>query len=308
MTDTFTDPGDDRWDAGAVDEIGLAEDASLDLDGPLVPLDSDERPEVSSLALFDGDDGGLELAQRRALVVLLKKRFISAQTDPKEWKALIANPGAVRSRLHDLFLDLHLDTEYEVAFKRQVQSEAGGQPFPTLLYDAAWGREDTIVLVYLRGRFRHETAAGAERVFVDVADIVDYVSAFRPGSATDRSGDARRTQKAIETIYKSGLLIGSATGDRFQVSNAIEPLLTLETLQALQAWLRKENDAENRAEKSDAGTSSATTTISALQDSPPAGTAFDDNAALESHAEPVPETATDMLRPEPTADQEEALQ
>lgn len=222
-------PEDPRWARGR-----LAEDPDFE--------------STSTLSLFDGDEGWLDLAQRRALVALLKQRFISAQTHPREWKAIATNPGPIRARLHDMFLDLHLDTEREVAFKKQVTPEGGGTPFPTLLYDAAWGREDTLVLVFLRTRYRSEQAAGADRVFVDKDDIVEYVSQYRPEHANDVVGDTRRTLKAIETVYKTGLLIGPATGDRFQVSNAIEPLLPLETLQTLLDWLRAQNTAPARTQ------------------------------------------------------------
>lgn len=218
-------------------------------------LDDDpERELTSTVALFEGDEGGLELGQRRALVVLLKQRFISSETHPKEWKALIASPRPIRARLNDLFLDLELDRDREVAFKRQVAPEGGGRPFPTLLYDAPWGREETILLVHLRAKYRAEQAAGAERVFVDRPDMLEFIGQYRPGHATDVSGDAKKAARAVESIYKAGLLLGPSTGDRFQVSRAIEVLLPLEKLQDLLAWLREQN-----AEDSDPATDPAAT-------------------------------------------------
>jgi Domain of unknown function (DUF4194) len=227
---------DDGYDALQDDVEALREVSADDADP-----DDPERERTSSVALFEGDEGGLEVDQRRALVVLLKQRFISGQTHPKEWRAVTRNPRPIRARLNDLFLELHLDTDREVAFKRQVAPEGGGRPFPTLLYDAPWGREDTILLVFLRSRFRSEQAAGAERVFVDREDMLEFVEQHRPAHATDQSGDGRRAAKAIETLYSAGLLIGRSTGDRFEVSNAIEVLLPMEKLQQLLAWLRTQN-------------------------------------------------------------------
>jgi hypothetical protein len=208
-------------------------------------LGADDLESTSSLALFEGDEGGLELDQRRALVVLLKQRFISGRTHPKEWRALTRNPRPIRARLNDLFLELHLDAEREVAYKRQVSPEGGGRPFPTLLYDAPWGREDTILLVYLRSRLRSEQAAGNERMFVDREDLLEFVDQHRPAQATDQVGDTKRAIKAIETLYKAGLLIGPSTADRFEVSNAIEVLLPMERLQELLAWLRAQNSTDD---------------------------------------------------------------
>ena len=72
-----------------------------------------------------------------------------------------------------------MDRDREVAWKRQATSETGSR-FPTLLYDAAWSREETLVLVHLRDRLRAGLAGGDARVFIDREDIVDYVASFRP--------------------------------------------------------------------------------------------------------------------------------
>lgn len=215
---------------------------------PSETADDPERESTSSIALFEGDDGGLELDQRRAFVALLKQRFISGRTHPKEWRALTRNPRLVRARLNDLFLQLHLDAEREVAYKRQVTPEGGGKPFPTLLHDVPWGREDTILLVFLRSRFRSEQAAGAGRVFVDRDDMLEFVEQHRPEHATDQAGDTRRALKAVEALYKAGLLIGSSTADRFEVSNAIEVLLPMEKLTELLTWLRQRNSSHEDTE------------------------------------------------------------
>src|SRR5690606_33974936 len=105
----------------------------------------------ASVSLFEGDEGGLEFSQRQALVTLLKQRFISARTHPRDWQVLVEHERVLRSRLNDLFLDLAVDRTREVAWKRQATPETGGR-FPTLLHDSAWSREETIVLVHLRDR------------------------------------------------------------------------------------------------------------------------------------------------------------
>jgi hypothetical protein len=215
---------------------------------PSGTADDPEREITSSIALFEGDDGGLELDQRRALVALLKQRFISGRTHPKEWRALTRNPRLIRARLNDLFLQLHLDADREVAYKRQVTPEGGGKPFPTLLHDVPWGREDTILLVFLRSRFRSEQAAGAGRVFVDRDDMLEFVEQHRPEHATDQAGDAKRAFKAVEALYKAGLLIGPSTTERFEVSNAIEVLLPMEKLTELLTWLRRQNSTDEDPE------------------------------------------------------------
>jgi len=213
-----------------------------------IDLATDETPvdetltDTPSVSLWEGDEGGLEYAQRQALVALLKQRFISARSHPRDWRVLVEHERVLRSRLNDLFLELHVDPLREVAWKRQAVAEAG-QRFPTLLYDAAWTREETIVLIHLRDRLRTGSANGEERVFVDVADLVEYAASFRPGHATDEAGDEKRTRNAVATVAKAGLLIPTSYEERFEISEAVEPLLPIEVLQELVAALRRANAA-----------------------------------------------------------------
>ncbi|UUW88874.1 DUF4194 domain-containing protein [Nocardioides sp. WV_118_6] len=223
---------------------------SVDLDQPdeldVVANDFDDLDEVAderSVSLFEGDEGGLEYAQRHALVTLLKQRFISARTHPRDWQVLVEHERVIRSRLNDLFLDLQVDPAREVAWKRQAFSETGGR-FPTLLHDTAWSREETLVLVHLRDRLRAGLAGGDARVYIDREDIVDYVASFRPTHATDEAGDEKRARNAVVSIVKAGLLIGSAAEDRYEISEAVEPLLPLELLHELLDALQKANGTE----------------------------------------------------------------
>ena len=218
----------------STDETG-AEDTGPEDIGP-----EDIGPEDTGLggavALFEGDEGRVELGQRRAFVALLKHRFITARTHPAEWRTLLAHTTLLQSRLNDLFLDLHLDREREVAFKRQAVPD-GGTRFPTLLFDKAWSREETILMVYLRSRSRAEEVTGGTRVYVDREEMLEHVASLRPGHATDRAGDARRAGNAVDALNKAGLLVGARDADRFEVSPAIDVVLPLERLQELLTWL-----------------------------------------------------------------------
>lgn len=206
-------------------------DTGVDLNPELEP--------TSSLSLFEGDEGGLQLEQRRALLALVKLRFITARTHPREWAALMDNPRAIVSRLNDLFLELVVDTEREVAFKRQAVPEAGGR-FPTLLHDTAWNREETITLVFLRNRHFTDSARGEERSWVDVAEVVEHLLSLRPADATDDAGDEARARNAVASVYKAGLLLGPATAERLEISPAVETLLPLEKLVDLLSWLEEQ--------------------------------------------------------------------
>ncbi|WP_433270859.1 DUF4194 domain-containing protein [Actinosynnema sp. CS-041913] len=195
----------------------------------------------STLALFEGDTGGLSLPQRRTLVALLKNRFISSSLNPAEWRVVREDPGPIKARLNDMFLDLHVDLSYEVAFKRQAASESGAREFPTLLHDVQYTREETIALVFLRHRFQSERAAGHEDVTIERDDLVAHIASFRPSHATDRSGDRTRTDKALENLGKAKVLLKTNDSARLRVSPVIAVLLPLPRLHELWEWLKNEN-------------------------------------------------------------------
>lgn len=234
MTDDMTDADD------------LATEGGTPADGPA------ESRTAESLSLFEGDEGGLTVDQRRTLVLLLKHRYISAALQPAEWRTLLASERLLRSRLNDVFLDLHVDLHYEVAFKRQAVGE-GGDRFPTLLHDVSYTREETILLVLLRQRFRSERAGGVDIVIVDRDNLVDNVAHFRPEHATDRFGDARRAAAAVDSLAKARVLLKTSDPDRFRVSAVIEVLLPVERLGELWEWLVEQNGRELPADARAAG-------------------------------------------------------
>uniref|UniRef100_A0A942T1E6 DUF4194 domain-containing protein n=1 Tax=Neobacillus citreus TaxID=2833578 RepID=A0A942T1E6_9BACI len=200
-------------------------------------VDHEERDE-SSFALFEGDEGRLDEHQRRAFVALLRHNYVSSRTHPDEWRAVLDAEFQLRSRLNDLFLELHVDRDREVAWKRQARSESQRRSFPTLLRDVPYTREETIVLVYLRMRLRADTRPGPDQVVVDRAEILGHVAGFRPATATDRTRDEGRVAKAIERLVTARILIRTSDPDRFRVASVVEVLLPLERLLELDTWLR----------------------------------------------------------------------
>ncbi|WP_018504174.1 DUF4194 domain-containing protein [Parafrankia discariae] len=224
---------------GSVDDLDTDDDpgeAGSDpfVDGPGVIGDADI--DGRSLSLFEGDEGSLTYEQRRTLVYLLKHRYVSAEQNPAEWHTLLDSRLVLRSRLNDLFLDLHVDPHAQVAFKRRAIPEGDGQ-FPTLLRDTAHTREETILLIFLRQRFRSERADGADAVLVDRDQLLDAVAHFRPPDANDRSGDARKVENAILQLQRSGILLKTADEQRLRVAPVIEVLLPLPRLRELRELL-----------------------------------------------------------------------
>jgi hypothetical protein len=221
-------------------EVGYGDDDLSDPAAGDVAEQGLDEGESSSLSLFEGDEGGLTLEQRRTLVLLLRHRYISAARRPAEWRTLLESLVPIKSRLNDMFLELHVDRTHQIAFKRQAVPEGEGR-FPTLLREHPYTREETIMLVFLRQRFRSERADGVDDVFIDREEILEQVAHFRPAHATDRSGDTRRSENAIDSLRRAGILFKTADEHRFQVSPVIEVLLPLPRLSELLDWLIGEN-------------------------------------------------------------------
>lgn len=228
--------------ADVAEPVDAAQDDAADHEVILGEDDDLVASDLASVSLFEGDEGELAFSERQVLVTLLKQRFISARTHPREWRVLTEHERLLRSRLNDLFLELQIDRDREVAWKRQAVSETASR-FPTLLHDTAWSREETLVLIHLRDRLRAGQAGGESRVFVDRDDILDYIESFRPGHATDVAGDAKRARNAVLAVAKAGLLIATAADERYEISEAVEPLLPLELLTELLETLHRANTA-----------------------------------------------------------------
>jgi hypothetical protein len=246
-----------KYEEPAVDADQLGDELGKEQDW------ADEEP-TSTHALFDGDEGGLELDQRRAMVVLLKNRFITPESHPREWRAIIAPGRLIEQRMNDLFLELVVNLEREVAYKRPITSDTGGRDFPTLLHDTAWQREETALLVFLRVRARTEQSRGEAHARVAEAELQEYLEENRPASATNRVADSGRTKRAIGTLKTAGLLVKTDEDGVFRISPAIESMLPATTLNDLLGWLTVRTGTDSEFEfESESGLSPESNNVTA---------------------------------------------
>lgn len=227
MTDTLSTGEDPPYLLGSFDAYATSADEEDDIG-------------ASSLAMFEGDTSALFQEQRRCLHALLKQRYLSADRHPELWAVLLANQDMIKSRLNELFFELHLDRDHQIAFKRQASTETG-DPLPSLLRDVSHTKEETIVMVFLRQRFFAQRQEGEDVVFVDRQTLLDEVADQRPEHATHRAMDQKRTLKAIDGLAAAGVLLKTPDPDRFRISPIIEVLLPIEKLRALWTWLMTQN-------------------------------------------------------------------
>ena len=221
MTDTTAEP---------VEHVAETDTVAAETPFVEVPALADD-----DAALFAGDTGVLPYEARRALALVLQRRYLSAAAHPAEWKALLAHQNVLASRCHDLFVELVVDRDYEIAYKRQVRE--AGLSIPVLLKDEPYKRVETLLMLFARNRFRQEQGAGERAAHVDAEELVDYALGFLATDETNLAARRREVDNAIATLVREHVLDEVAEG-RYRVQPVVEILLPVERLRELTAWLR----------------------------------------------------------------------
>ncbi len=190
-----------------------------------------EDAQASPVKLFAGDSGELPHDTRRVLVQLLAGPSLDGRRHSKLWPVLVRDETAIRCRLSELFLDLVMDTDMQVAFTRQA--DAGDLETPLLLRRAQLTFLDSIVLLHLRQRLTQADAQG-ERAVISVDEIIEHMSVYERSTNTDRAGFNKRIQASIEKIKTHSILQKiRSSEDRFEISPTLKLLFSAEAIQAL---------------------------------------------------------------------------
>lgn len=181
--------------------------------------------------LYQGDSGELSLDARRVLVQLLAGPSLDGQRHSKLWPILIRDEMAIRSRLSELFLQLVIDRDLQVAFTRQA--ETGDLEVPRLLRRANLTFLDSILLLHLRQRLTQAEAHG-DRAVVSTDEIVEFLGVYEQAGNTDRALFEKRIHASIEKNKKHSILRKiRASEDRFEISPTLKLLFSAEEIQAL---------------------------------------------------------------------------
>jgi hypothetical protein len=201
-----------------------------DITDPLNGIES-EKPENMKNSLFADDAGELPLDTRRALVQLLSGPSLDGHRHSKLWPVLLRDEDVIRRRLADLFLELIVDRDLQVAFTRQADTD--DLDAPTLLRRAQLTFIDSVLLLYLRQQLA-QAASHGERAVVSKTDIVEHLMPYDRQGNTDRAGFDKRVYASIEKIKKFNIIQKiRASDDRFEVSPTLKLLFSAEGIQDL---------------------------------------------------------------------------
>jgi hypothetical protein len=194
-------------------------------------LKAEATEQESDQALYQGDSGELSLDARRVLVQLLAGPSLDGQRHSKLWPILIRDEVAIRSRLSELFLQLVIDRDLQVAFTRQADTD--DLEVPRLLRRANLTFLDSILLLHLRQRLTQAEAHG-DRAVVSIDEIVDLLGVYEQAGNTDRALFEKRIYASIEKIKKHSILRKiRSSEDRFEISPTLKLLFSAEEIQTL---------------------------------------------------------------------------
>ncbi|HKO93513.1 MAG TPA: DUF4194 domain-containing protein [Polyangiaceae bacterium] len=186
---------------------------------------------TAEAATFQDDTGTLPIDTRRVLVQLLLGPSVDARRQSKLWPVLLRDEAIIRSRMHDLFLEVVIDHEQHVAFTRQVVSE--DLDVPILLRKASLTFLETALLLFLRQRLTQADAQG-ERAVVSLDDMQEHLSVFERESNADRAKFERQIVNAVDKAKKLSLLqFIRGSGERYEVSPTLKLLFSAEEIQGL---------------------------------------------------------------------------
>jgi hypothetical protein len=201
--------------------------------------------EAPATALFIGDTGELPLDTRRVLVQLLSGPSLDGRRHQKLWPVLLRDEPVIRRRLCELFLDLVIDRDMQVAFTSQV--DAGELEVPILLRRVQLTFIDSALLLFLRQRLTHADTH-AERAVVAVDEIVENLMLYERATSTDRAGFTKRINAAVEKVKKHNILQKiRASEDRFEISPTLKLLFSAEEILTLAALYQGMAAGDNAA-------------------------------------------------------------
>lgn len=188
--------------------------------------------------LWEGDRGVLREASRRALLELLRGPYLSGRRRSNLWHSLLADEDAIRSRLHELFLEVVIDREEEFAFIRRVETDE--LAVPSALRSESLTFLDTAMLLVLR---RHLlSAVGERRAIIGRDELFDQLSIFREG---DDAKWAKRMNSSWSKLHRSYSVLHKVDEDRSEISPVLKVIIDAEQAEAFTDLYR--NIARDRA-------------------------------------------------------------
>ncbi|WP_105034498.1 DUF4194 domain-containing protein [Cryobacterium aureum] len=195
-------------------------------------IEADTAP---ATALWAHDTGVLGEQSRRALLELIKGPYLSGVTAPSLWSALLADETALRSRLHELFLDLVIDRVGEFAFVRNVSTTE--LKTPNTVRTAALTFLDTAMLLVLRQMLL--AGEGEGRVIVGQDEVFEQLWVYRTPDRDEADFARRLNSSWLNMKNKLRVIHLAGVDDRAEISPVLRLIVDADQIQAIGAEYRR---------------------------------------------------------------------
>lgn len=194
----------------------------------------DESPVADEQDAVPAPAGSLVDESRRALVALLQGPFIDGRRDGSRYSQILRDRTAIEARLADMFLELVIDDDAQVAFVRQSEDDPDS---PKLLRRlTGMNRLDSVLMLVLRQMLLTQSSRG-QRTVVSQAEIQQALAAYRRSTSTDEAGFAKEVRASIAKLQKAGLL--DEQGDDYEVSPVLRLMIGPDTAREFIALYRE---------------------------------------------------------------------
>jgi hypothetical protein len=182
-------------------------------------------------------------AGRRALVSLLMNRYVSKARHRTAWEGLLTYENDLRDRLDEVYLDLIIDHDAEVAFKRQ---QDGDDVLRMLRREKALTRDASFVLIFLRREYAFADPDDGP-VMITRDQIGEFLRAYREDGDGDDARFSRRVDAAINALIKPWQILepNPAVDYLFTVSPVIVPLVGVDEMRRFEEAFRQAADRES---------------------------------------------------------------
>ncbi len=205
------------------------------------------------IGLWQGDLGTLPFDARCALIRLIKGPYLMESDDQQAWRALIAYKPVIASRLADLFLDLTIDLELNVAFARNA--DTGELVVPKTARSHQMSLLDSIMALTLR---RELLLNGSGRVFIGQSELFESLTQYRNLDTHDPASFTSRLKTSWNRLVEGRLLIKSDSEDRFEISPVLKLIVgTKEAEALLESYTQLLSNHEEAAKATGGGGGSA---------------------------------------------------
>ncbi len=203
--------------------------------------------------LFDGDLGTEPSDIRELLTVLFKDHLLDGNQRVRLWNVLLEHEDHLRSRLHDFYIELVVNSGHRIAYQKQVDAD---QEYRILTPQRAMSRELAMAVLVLVDRYQRATVTNAPTVTVTRREFTDAWEQMWGDREKDRVARNKNADAAMKRLFETGLIIGRSPangGESWRISPAVPVFYGPDVLQAISTSLLGDEDRGDEGQEDGLG-------------------------------------------------------